>query len=517
MEFASAQHPPVADHKSLWTWNSFSTIALSWQITMVILFSLTVTFAFPYAPSTADGSVQFGIRYAMFQDTHVMMALGFGFLYTLLRRFAWSGVSINYLICALVLQWALLCQGFWTNVLYRYNGTLPSTSFPAIPLTLEGVINADYTVATVLISFGALLGRLSPTQAMVMAFIEVIFSTANFAVMTTLGVADAGGSMVIHVFGAAFGLGLAATFGDKALAGQGGGEEKLGTSRHNGTFAMIGTLFLFCFWPSFNGALLTGDAQARAALNTTLSICASVAVAFALSKAIHRGKSLDMEHIQNATLAGGVAIGAVCDMLINPGAAMATGAVAGAVSTYGFSFFSPALKRAGLTDTCGILDLHLLPGLIGGFASAIGAAVIDPGYGWTPTAIATHFPGRGGRSAGEQGGYQAAMTVISLAFGGLVGAAVGYLLKAPALAWVMEPMEESFYEDSGAWNVPSDAGEEAPEIEALVVRRLAAEKKKLGECGVGLCCAVLCMCVCVPPSRLFYTSLTPPLPPSHSD
>ena len=89
MEFASAQHPPVADHKSLWTWNSFSTLCLSWQIAMVVLFATCVTFAFPYAPSTADGSVQFGIRYAMFQDTHVMMALGFGFLYTLVRF--WEG------------------------------------------------------------------------------------------------------------------------------------------------------------------------------------------------------------------------------------------------------------------------------------------------------------------------------------------------------------------------------------------------------------------------------------------
>ncbi len=43
-------------------------------------------------------------------------------------------------------------------------------------------------------------------------------------------------------------------------------------------------------------------------INTSLAIAASVTVAFALSRAIHRSK-FDMEHIQNATLAGGVAIG----------------------------------------------------------------------------------------------------------------------------------------------------------------------------------------------------------------
>ena len=47
----------------------------------------------------------------MFQDTHVMMLLGFGFLYTLLRRYAWSGVSFNYIITVLALEWGILLTG----------------------------------------------------------------------------------------------------------------------------------------------------------------------------------------------------------------------------------------------------------------------------------------------------------------------------------------------------------------------------------------------------------------------
>jgi ammonium transporter Rh len=116
--------------------------------------------------------------------------------------------------------------------------------------------------------------------------------------------------MLIHTFGASFGLAFAMILGDKASNPAqriGNGEDALGTSRHNGTFAMIGTLFLFCFWPSFNAALLDGASAGRAVINTSLSIAASVTVTFALSRAIHR--KLDMEHIQNATLAGGVAIG----------------------------------------------------------------------------------------------------------------------------------------------------------------------------------------------------------------
>ena len=125
--------------------------------------------------------------------------------------------------------------------------------------------------------------------------------------------------MIIHIFGAAFGLGFAYAFGDKAsqMNRMGNGEDQLGTSRHNGTFAMIGTIFLFAFWPSFNSALLDGAAAGRAVVNTTLSIAGSVCVAFALSKAIHNGKYFDMEHVQNATLAGGVAIGKEYHVLLN--------------------------------------------------------------------------------------------------------------------------------------------------------------------------------------------------------
>ena len=298
------------DSKGIFTPNSFSVKALLWQAAMIVLLATCATYQGALAPSAAPpAAALLGVRYAMFMDTHVMMSMGFGFLYTLLRRYAWSGVSINLVLCAFVLQWGFLTLGFWERVHARYVGALSAPDFPAIPLTLESMITADYTVATVLISFGAVLGRVSPTQALVMAFFETIFCTANVVVAAHLGVADAGGSMLIHTFGASFGLAFAYVFGDRALAGQGNGEAALGTSRHNGTFAMIGTLLLFCFWPSFNGALLANDAQARAAINTTLSICASVATSFAASRAIHGGRYFDMEHVQNAVLAGGVVRG----------------------------------------------------------------------------------------------------------------------------------------------------------------------------------------------------------------
>ena len=58
--------------------------------------------------------------------------------------------------------------------------------------------------------------------------------------------------------------------------------------------------------------------------------------------------------MQNATLAGGVAIGAVADMIILPGWAVIIGSFAGILSTLGFQFLTPLLKKVYLHDTCNL-------------------------------------------------------------------------------------------------------------------------------------------------------------------
>ena len=51
------------------------------------------------------------------------------------------------------------------------------------------------------------------------------------------------------------------------------------------------------------------------------------------------------------------------------------GFAAGALSTFGYIFASPFLERKiGLTDTCGVFNLHGCPGILGGVASALFSA-----------------------------------------------------------------------------------------------------------------------------------------------
>jgi len=88
---------------------------------------------------------------------------------------------------------------------------------------------------------------------------------------------------------------------------------------------MIGTVFLWMFWPSFNSAPAEDPGREYAIINTYLALSAACCSTFIFSilfkyfskylntKNIFYFHSptrrITMEHIQNATLAGGVAMG----------------------------------------------------------------------------------------------------------------------------------------------------------------------------------------------------------------
>lgn len=77
----------------------------------------------------------------------------------------------------------------------------------------------------------------------------------EYIVIYIIKAKDIGGGMIIHTFGAFYGIGIAFFMNYK---------NALNNKNFYGTWnsfriAMIGTLFLWIFWPSFNGALGTTD------------------------------------------------------------------------------------------------------------------------------------------------------------------------------------------------------------------------------------------------------------------
>lgn len=194
----------------------------------------------------------------------------------------------------------------------------------------------------------------------------MIFWGLNWAIcLNSLKAVDMGGSIVIHVFGCYYGLAASWWFNPKGAA-----KTEANASNHNSEIiALVGSIFLWLYWPSFNGAMAQeGDQQQRVICNTNLSIAAGCVGAALLSR-IYHGK-LEMTIVMNATLAGGVAIGTASDLVANPATAMWIGMIAGTWSAFGFEKIGPYLaEKINLQDTCGVNSLHGMPGIIGGLAS----------------------------------------------------------------------------------------------------------------------------------------------------
>ncbi|XP_050750888.1 ammonium transporter Rh type A [Gymnogyps californianus] len=400
----------------------FSILALLLEVLVIVLFGIFVEY---------DNSDASQILYPLFQDVHVMIFVGFGFLMTFLKKYGFSSVGINMLIAAFGLQWGTLMQGFW----HMKGGK--------IHVDIKSMINADFSTATALISFGALLGKTSPVQMLILTILEITIFACNEHLVTEIFQAtDVGASMTIHAFGAYFGLAVTLVLYRPGLKNKHENEE---STYHSDIFAMIGTLFLWLFWPSFNSAIAPETSyQMKAIVNTYYSLAACTVVTFALSSLVDQRGKFSMVLIQNATLAGGVAVGTCADLSIHPFGAMCIGSMAGIISVLGFHFLTPLLaSKLNIQDTCGVHNLHGLPGILGGIAGIVVTAIneeIRQGVHITPYMQAA-----------------ALGSTIGIALAG--GALTGGILKLPFLG---QASDQNCFDDSVYWEVPEE--EKAHEI-----------------------------------------------------
>ena len=109
------------------------------------------------------------------------------------------------------------------------------------------MINADYAVISVLVSLGAIMGKCNSLQLLVIALIETFFFVVNETInLQVLKASDFGRSMIVHVFGAYFGLAVSRMiFSRKVCMSQ-----ALSMSNKSEMYTFIGKYILFHLVPS---------------------------------------------------------------------------------------------------------------------------------------------------------------------------------------------------------------------------------------------------------------------------
>ncbi|XP_060061550.1 blood group Rh(CE) polypeptide isoform X2 [Erinaceus europaeus] len=329
--------------------------ALTWEVAFILLF----LFFTSYDTGPLDGrNLQ---RYhAVFQDVAVMGALGLGFFTSSLRRFGWSSVAFNLFMLALGVQWAVLLEGFLEKSF---------TVTGKILIKLSSIHQAAMSAMCVLISVGAFLGKANLLQLTLTTVVEVTaFEAVKTAFRHIFNMNQHESMMYIHVFAAYFGLTVAWCFSKSLPKGKEGKDQ---TATSSSLFAMLGSLFLWMFWPSFNSALLGSlDGRRKAVLNTYYALAVSAVTAISVSALARPQRRINMTHIHNAMLAGGVAVGTTCHVISSPWLAMILGLLAGLISIGGVKCLPVCLNRVlEIHDTCGLHYTFGLPGLLSGITS----------------------------------------------------------------------------------------------------------------------------------------------------
>ena len=316
-------------------------------------------------PGTTLASLSDVQKYERSIHIMAMLLVGFGFLMVFVKKYGRSALTATYLLVSIALPLYFLKES--------YHGGDSSTGI------IDKLILAEFAAASLLICAGAVLGRLKMHQYLLLGFLFIPFYALNEWIVLQGGlglisgkVVDTGGSIVIHAFGAIFGLAVAAT-----MTTQREYATPIECDDTSDRYSLLGSMVLWVFWPSFCAALVAPADVPMTAVNVILALCGSTLATYFASVKL-RGK-ISAADIANATLAGGVAIGSTCD-LATPGAAFAIGLLAGVISTFGFAIIQARLTDAAKTvDTCGVLYLHGLPGIFGGVAALFVVTGIDFG------------------------------------------------------------------------------------------------------------------------------------------
>ncbi|NXQ80022.1 RHBG protein, partial [Nyctibius grandis] len=416
------------------------------QTLTIILFAIFVRYSPENSPGLCSQQLNcswrnqdLGFQHPRFRDVHLQALLGFGLLVTFLGRYGLGSVAISILVVAFAVQWAILIQGF---LYFFLNGK--------IYVGAQSMVSADFCTTAVLIATGAVLGRVNPVQMLLLTLLGVtLFALNEYILHTLMGVRDSGGSLTVHTFGAYFGLMVSRILHQPHTDKR---KEQQDTGHQPDVFAAVGTIYLWIFWPSFSSATTAHDnAESWALLNTYFSLAASTLATFVLSPVLHEEGMLRMVQLQDATLASAAMMGTAGEMLVTPFGALIAGFLAGLIPPLGFRFLTPILRsRLKTQDTCGVHNVHGLPGILGALLGTLLTALATADAYGGRLELVLPLVAQGSRTATYQALCHLCALPITLLLATLGGCLTGAILKIKGLN---SPSDTRYLENTVLWEV----------------------------------------------------------------
>ena len=383
--------------------------------------------------------------YTFFVHMTLFVFFGWGFLSSWLKKYAFSSIAFTFMIAVFAFQWNYFMIGVWRNI--------DAVHWATIPQTFYVLIETIYGPVAVLVTFGAVIGKITPLELLVLAFLEILAYSLNYYIcIYVLNGVDPGGGITLHLFGALFALGVTSSLSETFRRTKTIKTDDLSSNYRSDVFSLIGTLLLFIFFPSFNAALAPNGTQQRVVINTILSLVASVVFAFLVSRTF-RKKYISIRDVQSGAIAGGIAIASAHSIIIVPGAALIIGAVAATATIIANIWLQPFLEEKTnfrFSDTRGVISLHGIPGLMAAIAGIVSTGIANRHsiYG-QPSDEIFHY------GCPNQAGYQAAILFITIGIAAGLGIIAGLILFALRRVSIGKYVPLTFT-DEQEFKVPND-------------------------------------------------------------
>lgn len=268
------------------------------------------------------------------------------------------------------------------------------------------LIKAVVCAITLVIAIGVFLGTVKMWQYLLVGVGFAIFYSLVEWMMGNVMIAgelatDPGGSILVHMCAAYFGLGVALGIRERRAF-----DEPMYTTTHSVSFVWLASMLLWMLWPSFVTSQLDLEYVTWGTITCYMAGIGSIISAYLVCMYC-QGKVNPLTYTY-AMLCGPVAIGAPL-LSVGPWGALLIGIVAGAISALCFIYLQPWFcKKLGVLDVMGVHNLHG----VGGWLGAIFCTVIIAVSVGTGAALATI-------------GMAVVVCVLSI----VIGAVMGLILK----------------------------------------------------------------------------------------